>query len=120
MMYGQASFTSQVMNNALIMDLLGSFSAGDSVPAFENRPEALVYRGSTATVIMDKTNASVRVFCRGQEISVYDSLHPEDCKNPQFADELGKEAMAEMTRDLHCQITLERKRMVSKIARRPY
>jgi hypothetical protein len=106
------------VNNAVLVDLLCTLGWGSAVPGYEDRTDAFTYKGSTATVEMDKNNGAIRLFCRGQEISVYDSQHPEACKNPDFVDDLVMEVKGEMRKALVVQIESERQFMLARRAKR--
>jgi hypothetical protein len=108
MNFRQTSETRVSVNNAILVDLLCTLGWGGAVPGYEDRTDAFAYKGSTATVEMDKNNGSIRLFCRGQEISVYDSQHPEACSNPAFVDDLVTEVRGEMRKALVGQIEADR------------
>jgi hypothetical protein len=116
----QTSQTRPSVNNAILVDLLCTLGWGGAVPGYEDRADAFAYKGSTATVEMDKNNGSIRLFCRGQAISVYDSQHPEACNNPAFVDDLVTEVGGEMRKALVTQIEADRQYMLSRRAKRPF
>ncbi|WP_338924292.1 hypothetical protein V0M98_32285 (plasmid) [Pseudomonas silesiensis] len=107
------------VNNAILMDLLCTLGMGPAVPGYEDRQDAFSYQGSTATVEMDKSNGAIRLFCRGQEISVYDSKHPEACSNPAFVGDLVTEVRADMHKALVIQVEEDRKFMLARRAKKP-
>lgn len=108
------------VNSAILVDMLCTLGWGGAVPGYEDRTDAFAYKGSTATVEMDKNNGSIRLFCRGQEISVYDSQHPEACSNPDFVDDLLAEVRGEMRKALVIQVEADRQFMLARRAKRPF
>lgn len=106
--------------NALIIELLCGLSVDQDLSQFSRTAEAMSFSGKTAKVSFDLTNASVQIYCKGQEISVYDSKVPGQCRDIEFADKLGMEAVAEMIAATREQSEQERALVLAKIAKRPW
>lgn len=106
--------------NAMIMEMLGSLSEGQDLPEFDRTAESMTFRGKTATVSFDLSSASVKIFCKGQELSVYDSKYPGQCRDLDFANQLGMEAVSEMIVASSAQSERDRALVLAKIAKRPW
>lgn len=90
------------------------------MPAFKRTEEAMTFHGKTATVSFDLKNASVQIYCKGQQNSVYDSQKPGQCQNIDFAEQLGMEAVSEMRAASSAQSEKGRAAVLAKLAKRPW
>lgn len=106
--------------NAMIMELLGGLSEDQDLPAFNRTADAMTFHGTTATVSFDLKNASVQIYCKGQQNSVYDSQKPGQCQNMDFAEQLGMEAISEMIAASSAQSEKGRAIVLAKLAKRPW
>lgn len=106
--------------DAMIMELLGGLCETQDLPAFKRTAEAMIFDGTTASVVLSLQDASVKIYCKGQEESVYESSRPSLCKSIEFADQLGMEAVSEMIVAASEQSEKGRALVLAKIANRPW